>query len=533
MLKVLLKKQLMDVFKAYFFNAKKNTMRSKRSIIAYFIFFVLIMVGMMGGIFTALSIAMCGPLTEAGIGWMYFMMMSAVSIFLGAFGSVFNTYSSLYLAKDNDLLLSLPIPVRTIMTARLMNVYLLGTMYSAVVILPALIVYWVVAGLTLPRLVCGILLFLIISFIVLLLSCVLGWVVAKISLKLKNKSIVTVISSLVFIGLYYFFYFKATELIQDIIQNAVIYGEKIKGAAYGLYLFGRIGEGDWLATLIFTVVTAALFALVWIGMTRSFLNIATATGAVKKVKYEERPVHMKSMFGALLGREFGRFVSSPNYMLNCGLAILLIPAVGLLLLFKGDYVFEVMGALLQAYPGAVPVLLCTVLCMLASMNYMATPSVSLEGRSLWLVQSLPVLPRRVLRAKAMLQMLLTGVPILFASLCAGAVLPESPVERILVCLTLLVYTAFSAVYDLTIGLKMPILSWTNETTPIKQSGAVLIAMFTGWGFAIALGGIYMLIGYKIGAVAYLLIWTALYAAAGLWLLHWLDHKGSRLFAELS
>ena len=261
MLKVLLKKQLMDVFKAYFFNAKKNTMRSKRSIIAYFIFFVLIMVGMMGGIFTALSIAMCGPLTEAGIGWMYFMMMSAVSIFLGAFGSVFNTYSSLYLAKDNDLLLSLPIPVRTIMTARLMNVYLLGTMYSAVVILPALIVYWAVAGLTLPRLVCGILLFLIISFIVLLLSCVLGWVVAKISLKLKNKSIVTVISSLVFIGLYYFFYFKASELIQDIIQNAVIYGEKIKGAAYGLYLFGRIGEGDWLATLIFTVVTAALFAL--------------------------------------------------------------------------------------------------------------------------------------------------------------------------------------------------------------------------------------------------------------------------------
>ena len=88
------------------------------------------------------------------------------------------------------------------------------------------------------------------------------------------------------------------------------------------------------------------------------------------------------MFGALLGREFGRFVSSPNYMLNCGLAILLIPAVGLLLLFKGDYVFEVMGVLLQAYPGAVPVLLCTVLCMLASMNYMATPSVSLEDGSL-------------------------------------------------------------------------------------------------------------------------------------------------------
>ena len=36
-----------------------------------------------------------------------------LAIVLGAFGSVFNTYSSLYLAKDNDLLLSMPIPVRT------------------------------------------------------------------------------------------------------------------------------------------------------------------------------------------------------------------------------------------------------------------------------------------------------------------------------------------------------------------------------------------------------------------------------------
>ena len=55
---------------------------------------------------------------------------------LGAFGSVFNTYSGLYLAKDNDLLLSLPIPVRALMASRLLGVYLMGLMYSAVVILP-------------------------------------------------------------------------------------------------------------------------------------------------------------------------------------------------------------------------------------------------------------------------------------------------------------------------------------------------------------------------------------------------------------
>ena len=60
-------------------------------------------------------------MAAAGMGWLYFALMGLMAMFLGAFGSVFNTYSSLYLAKDNDLLLSLPIPVRIIMASRLVS----------------------------------------------------------------------------------------------------------------------------------------------------------------------------------------------------------------------------------------------------------------------------------------------------------------------------------------------------------------------------------------------------------------------------
>ncbi|MBO4377633.1 MAG: hypothetical protein J5889_01625 [Clostridia bacterium] len=532
MLKVLLKKQLADVFKSYFYDAKKNRMRSKGAIAGWFIFFFVIMVGMMGGMFTGVSILLCGPLTEAGMGWMYFMILGGLSIFMGAFGSVFNTYSGLYLAKDNDLLLSLPIPVRTIMTARLLNVYLLGTMYLATVLIPALIVYWAVAGLIASRLICGILLFVSVSFVVLLLSCVLGWVVARISLKLRNKSFVTVAASLVFVGAYYFFYFKAADVVRDIIANAVVYGEKIKGAAYGVYMFGRIGEGDWLATLIFVAVTGILFALVWYFMTRSFLNIATASGAIKKTRYVEKPVREKSIFGALLSKELGRFTASPNYMLNCGLSTILIPGAGILLLIKGREICEMLESVLASRPGAVPVLIATILCMLTSMNDMAAPSVSLEGKNLWILQSLPVIPKMALRAKASLQMLLTGIPVIFAAICAAVILPVSPALRALVIVTPLAYTVFMAMYDLTIGVKMPLLTWTNEIAPIKQSGAVGIVIFTSWGFSILLGGIYMLIGYKIGPAAYLVTWTVIYAAVALFLLRWLDRKGSRILAEL-
>nr|MCR5161000.1 hypothetical protein [Lachnospiraceae bacterium] len=358
---ILVKKQLAEVFKSYFYDAKKNKMRSKWAIAGWIVFFILIMIVMLGGIFTFLSLSLCGGLTQAGMGWLYFLLMGGIAIVLGAFGSVFNTYAGLYLSKDNDLLLSLPIPVRTIIAARLANVWLMGTMYVTVVLLPAIVVYWIVSGITAGKVICGIILYLVVTFIVLLLSCLLGWVIAKISLRLKNKSFISVLVSLLFIGGYYFFYFRANDLIMDIILKAETYGEKLKGAAYGLYLFGRIGEGDYAAAAVFAAVTAVLCALAWRILSRSFLNIASSAGKTEHVRYVEKTVREKSVFGALLSKEFGRFTSSANYMLNCGLGILLLPAAGVLLLIKGRVICEAVGEVISGRPDCSAVLVCAAL----------------------------------------------------------------------------------------------------------------------------------------------------------------------------
>ena len=229
MLKLLVKKQLFEIFRSYFYDAKKNKARTKGATIGYIVMFVLLMVCLLGTMFGVLSNTMCGPLAEMGMDWLYFVIMGMMAVFLGAFGSVFNTYSGLYLAKDNDLLLSMPIPVRVIMTSRLLSVYLMGLMYSAIVILPAIIVYWCTVPITAGRILGGVVLLVDISLFVLTLSCALGWVVAKISLKLKRKSFITVIVSLVFFGLYYFVCFRSQAMITDLLLNAEDVGNRIKG----------------------------------------------------------------------------------------------------------------------------------------------------------------------------------------------------------------------------------------------------------------------------------------------------------------
>ena len=532
MLKILLKKQLSEIFRSYFYDAKKNKARSRLATCAYMVFFVVLMVGVLGGLFTYLSLSICRPLAEAGMGWLYFALMGLLAIFLGVFGSVFNTYSSLYLAKDNDLLLSMPVPVNAVMLSRLLGVYLMGLMYSGVVILPAVIVYLVTVSAGAGAIAGAILLPILISLFVLTLSCALGWVVAKISLKLKNKSFITVLISLLFLGGYYFFYFKAQTLLSQLIANAAVYGAKIRGTAYPIYLFGMSGLGDPVGLIAVAIVVLALFALMWALISRSFLKIATSSGKTVRKEYRETRTLRHGVSRALLGREMAHFTSSANYMLNCGLGVLFLFIGGVALLWKAGDFLPVLETLFSDGPEAVPVLLCAAVCALCSMNDMTAPSVSLEGKTLWLAQSMPVTPWQVLQAKLRLQWLLSSVPTLFCAVCAGCLVSASPLERALTILLPVCFALFTALLGLTLGLKMPNLTWTSEITPIKQSACVVVTLLAGFLYAGALAVVYFLVGYRLNLSLYLGLFALLTLAASAALYFWIKTRGSRRFATL-
>ena len=167
------------------------------------------------------------------------------------------------------------------------------------------------------------------------------------------------------------------------------------------------------------------------------------------------------------------------------------------------------------------------------MNDMAAPSVSLEGRSLWLVQSLPVTPWQVLRAKLGVQLLLTGIPVLFCIICIAFVYPFSIPELVLTAFVPMVYVLFSALFGLFLGLKMPNVNWTNEITPIKQSACVTIALFSGFAYtALLCVGFMLLNGWKLGFAGYMGVFGAVTLALCAVLYFWLKKRGSELLAAL-
>lgn len=533
MLKLLVKKQLSEIFRVYFYDAKKNKARSKVSTIMFMMWFAVIMIGFLGGIFTILSRKLCAPMAALDMGWMYYALMGLLAILLGTFGSVFNTFSGLYLAKDNDLLLSMPIPVSAIVASRLISVYIMGLMYSAVVIIPAWIVYMVTAGVNTQNIFGGIILTLLISVFVMTLSCLLGYAVAKVSLKLKHKSMITVFVSLLFIGGYYFFYFKAQNMITDLLTNLTVYGEKIKGSAYLLFAFGSVGAGNMKASFIMLALVAVTFLMMWFLISKSFLQVATSTGKVTKVEYRKKAMKQESITKALLLREFKHFTSSPGYMLNSGLGIFLMPICAVVLLWKGRKIFTMLNGMFGSQDGSVLLLITIMLCGLISMDIMTPPSISLEGKSLWIAQSLPVTPWQVLRAKLDMQLILNCIPVMLCMICMAVVCPFKIEQFVMMILQVLSYVFVMAVFGLFMGVIKPVLTWTNELTPIKQSASVMITMFGGFGYTVLLFiGYMMLPGYTLGYVRYIGIFIVVNVVAGLTLYFWVKTKGCDRFAKL-
>ena len=58
------------------------------------------------------------PLCEMGLTWLYFAMAGTMALALSMLGSVFMTQAQLYDAKDNERLLSMPIPPKYILLTR-------------------------------------------------------------------------------------------------------------------------------------------------------------------------------------------------------------------------------------------------------------------------------------------------------------------------------------------------------------------------------------------------------------------------------
>ena len=534
MLKALLKKQFMELNAGSLTPKKKSAISPMKKTVLIYI--VIIAAGgfafyMLTGMFAEVMLV---PGIEP-LQWLYFALIGIGTLLFGAFGSVFHTFSALYKAKDNELLLSMPIPPAYILIVRMAGVFAMSFFYSAVFWIPAVIRYAQCLSPSAAVIAADILLLIPITMLVTVLTCAAGWVVALVSGKLRNRSFVTVIIGLAFFAVYYFVSFRLYDIIQKIAANTAGISAGLRVWAYPVsqLAYGAIGHTG--SALIFTGIAIVLFAVCCFVLSKTFIKIATVNKGLKKAAYVEKEARQASVKSALLRRELKHFTGSATYMMNCGLGLVMMLAVAVIAAFNAGNIsrfLENLSYQAPEYMRLIPVALTAAICLMMAMIYISAPSVSLEGKCIWIAQSLPVKTVDILYAKIRLHVVLAVPAGLVSSVILGFVFRLAPAEFVLAVANVVLYCIFCAIFGLKLNLKRPNLNWMNEAQPIKNSLPVLISLFGGWIIIVGAGVLYLFIGEVIAPHIYLLITAAVLLIVIILDDRWIRKKGTVIFREL-
>lgn len=533
MLKSLIKKQILEF--TSFFTQGKNGKRRKSGAIFGFVVLMLYGVGAMCATFGLLAYSLCAPLVEAGQGWVYFAFMGVMATAFGIIGGVFMAKSSLYEAKDNELLFSMPIPAWAILFTRTAGLYLFTLLFEACAFVPALVVYMLVTGFSFAVALSGLLITLVLPLFAVAICCLLGFLLAWVTAKLPFKNLFIVLGFLVFMVGYSIVYSKVNEYLGYVITH----GEQVGGVMQTwLFPFAQLGyaaTGKFIPLLPFIGIFVGIFAIIYWILSATYFHIATMKKGEYRAKYKEKATRSASPQLALFKKEFWRLIKTPVYLLNAGMGAMMMLIVAAMMGIYGDF-FGVNADMVASSPilaETIGLIVAVVVCFMASSNTIAACSVSLEGTGISLVQSMPLPEWTILKAKLYLHIAFTAIPDVILGLIMGLILKLEWFMLVGVVLSALIGSVLFAAMGLFFNLKFPHLQWPSEVVAVKQGMSVMFALFGGWGVCLLPFGAYFLFGAYLPAPLYLYLWLFVFALAAVLLIVWLKKRGTEIFKNLS
>ncbi len=530
MFKALLRSRVQAILGALKQGGKRGRNRSRAGLFGYGLLMVYAGFCFLA-LFYMMASTLCEPLMTAGLGWLYHAIMGIMALALGVIGSVFTAQTQLFEAKDNEMLLAMPIPPSYILGSRMVALYGQSFLCSVVVLVPSLAAYIQAAAPSSTAIGLCVAVMFVLPLLSLTLSCILGWLVAMISSRMRNKSLITVIISIAFLMAYIYFYSRIQHYLELLVANGPAVAAAVQGKLYPFWQMGQACQGSPAAFGLFFLCAAVPFAVAYWILSRSFIRIATTRRGAAKIRYRERTLKVSSPDRALLGRELRHLWGSPMYLLNgaFGSVFLLIGAVAAAV--KGRELLDTIAVVPGIAPW-LPVIACVCVCFVASMNIVTAPSVSLEGKTIWLAQTLPVSGWQVLRAKLRLHMLVTVIPSLLCSAVLLVLLRPDPLMAAMLLVTPVVFSWLCAALGLILNLMMPRLDWINEAQAVKRSGSAMLAVFADWGIVLLAGLLYFVTRKFVSVGVYVLLATVLMAAVSCLMIRWLRGRGARIFACL-
>lgn len=460
------------------------------------------------GIILIMLIAYCGGMAY---GYVYLGMIDLIpsialfisSLFTLSF-SLFKSNGELFGFYDYDQVMSLPLTVRTIINSRFLNMYIWNTFIAFIVMFPMGIIYILFEQ---PAFISYLMWFIsifLVSLIPTAVAAIFGAVVTAISVKFKYTSAVATFLSIALlivfmllsmsvatsdIGFGELFDFQTGTINADAFSTLAPYiSDRLNQFYLPTKLFKEaIVDGKILSFLIFAGISIGLYMLLLLLLTIKYKQINTAlTSHISRGNYKVGVLRQSGMLLALYKKTIMRILKSTvcatNLLVGCVLAILL----AVMVLTAGPEKILQSLDLVDYFP-IVKNVAGYVIAAMVSMSNTAAISLALEGKNIWLIKSLPISPKTLYDSYLLSNLTFTIPTSIVCSILFSIALNTSFIETILIIVTPLSFSLFTAVAGIFIGNRMAYYDWQDETQLIKQSMMSLIGMLGGMIIIIVFG----------------------------------------------
>lgn len=452
------------------------------------------------GIILIMLIAYCGGMAY---GYVYLGMIDLIpsialfisSLFTLSF-SLFKSNGELFGFYDYDQVMSLPLTVRTIINSRFLNMYIWNTLIAFIVMFPMGIIYILFEQ---PAFISYLMWFIsifLVSLIPTAVAAIFGAVVTAISVKFKYTSAVATFLSIALlivfmllsmsvatsdIGFGELFDFQTGTINADAFSTLAPYiSDRLNQFYLPTKLFKEaIVDGKILSFLIFAGISIGLYMLLLLMLPIKYKQINTAlTSHISRGNYKLGVLRQSGMLLALYKKTIMRILKSTvcatNLLVGCVLAILL----AVMVLTAGPEKILQSLDLVDYFP-IVKNVAGYVIAAMVSMSNTAAISLALEGKNIWLIKSLPISPKTLYDSYLLSNLTFTIPTSIVCSILFSIALNTSFIETILIIITPLIFSLFTAVAGIFIGNRMAYYDWQDETQLIKQSMMNLIGMLGG------------------------------------------------------
>lgn len=383
----------------------------------------------------------------------------------------------LFSEKEFEKLIFFPIKTSYILISKLCNLLIIGYFISLLTYVPQIIGYGIVERRTIIFYIYSGLLFLFLPFIPLVLSSAFAFIIKYMFKNFKRKNLIINFSTVVLSLVIMIISFNSQSFINGFMKNKDKFANIIENKNnIFIFIINITKSNNPIYIIIYILVSILimnLFIKLFINLYEK-INSLLSEGSNSSNK-NRIVIEKNSVLKALIKKELAMYFSIPTYVTNTiiGPAIILLGSLATLV-FEKEKILKVLE--INAPEEFTLILVIGFLIGTISLSCTTNSSISIEGKNLWILKSLPIKVMDIFKGKIILNLILVLPVTIIASIIFKFTLGYSYLELFYVVILTTIYAIIISIIGIIANLLFPRINWTSPAQVVKQSFSVILVM---------------------------------------------------------